>query len=242
MEDKIDEVTMIKNMNIHKKIQKVKKELSERELKKSGRNDFSGFSYYELGDFLQSIIELCNKYGLFTKINFEKHYSIKNISANEINTNTEYQLDGDVAVLTIINTDKPDEEETYSCDVKELNLKGANSIQNYGGIQTYLRRYLYMNAFDIVEADMFDSVEFEKKKKKKAEKGDLEILVESCKTAFKEANDKVKAEIGNTMKTLGYESFGALSKAQNKNDIVALATTLKIEIPQSLQEENKGDK
>lgn len=242
MEDKIDEITMIKDMNIHKKIQKVKKELSERELKKSGRNDFSGFSYYELGDFLPSIIELCNKYGLFTKINFEKHYSIKNISTNEINTNTEYQLDGDVAILTIINTDKPDEKEIYSCDVKELNLKGANSIQNYGGVQTYLRRYLYMNAFDIVEADMFDSTEFEKKKRKKAEKGDLEILVESCKTAFKEANDKVKAEIGNTMKTLGYESFGALSKAQNKNDIVALATTLKIEIPQSLQEGNKGDK
>lgn len=242
MEDKIDEITMIKNMNIHKKIQKVKEELSERELKKSGRNDFSGFSYYELGDFLPSIIELCNKYGLFTKINFEKHYSIKNISTNEINANTEYQLDGDVAILTIINTDKPDEKEIYSCDVKELNLKGANSIQNYGGVQTYLRRYLYMNAFDIVEADMFDSTEFEKKKRKKAEKGDLEILVESCKTAFKEANDKVKAEIGNTMKTLGYESFGALSKAQNKNDIVALATTLKIEIPQSLQEGNKGDK
>ena len=242
MEDKIDEITMIKNMNIHKKIQKVKEELSERELKKSGRNDFSGFSYYELGDFLPSIIELCNKYGLFTKINFEKHYSIKNISTNEINTNTEYQLDGDVAILTIINTDKPDEKEIYSCDVKELNLKGANSIQNYGGVQTYLRRYLYMNAFDIVEADMFDSTEFEKKKRKKAEKGDLEILVESCKTAFKEANDKVKAEIGNTMKTLGYESFGALSKEQNKNDIVALATTLKIEIPQSLQEGNKGDK
>ena len=239
MEDKIDEITMIKNMNIHKKIQKVKKELSERDLKKSGRNDFSGFSYYELGDFLPSIIELCNKYGLFTKINFEKHYSIKNISTNEINTNTEYQLDGDVAVLTIINTDKPDEKEIYSCDVKELNLKGANSIQNYGGVQTYLRRYLYMNAFDIVEADMFDSTEFEKKKRKKAEKGDLEILVESCKTAFKEANDKVKAEIGNTMKTLGYESFGALSKAQNKNDIVALATTLKIEIPQSLQEKKQ---
>lgn len=242
MEDKIDEITMIKNMNIHKKIQKVKEELSERELKKSGRNDFSGFSYYELGDFLPSIIELCNKYGLFTKINFEKHYSIKNISTNEINENIEYQLDGDVAILTIINTDKPDEKEIYSCDVKELNLKGANSIQNYGGVQTYLRRYLYMNAFDIVEADMFDSTEFEKKKRKKAEKGDLEILVESCKTAFKEANDKVKAEIGNTMKTLGYESFGALSKAQNKNDIVALATTLKIEIPQSLQEGNKGDK
>ena len=47
MEDKIDEITMIKNMNIYKKIQKVKKELSEKELKKSGRNDSTGFSYYE---------------------------------------------------------------------------------------------------------------------------------------------------------------------------------------------------
>ena len=242
MEDKIDEITMIKNMNIHKKIQKVKKELSERELKKSGRNDFSGFSYYELGDFLPSIIELCNKYGLFTKINFEKHYSIKNISTNEINTNTEYQLDGDVAVLTIINTDKPDEKEIYSCDVKELNLKGANSIQNYGGVQTYLRRYLYMNAFDIVEADMFDAAEFEKKKKKKAEKGVLDELIEECKKAFASGTDDIKTNVGNVMKTLGYQSFAVLSEKQNKSDVIELANSLNIPIPEELKEINKGKK
>ena len=34
MEDNIDEISLIKDMNISKKIQKVKKELSERELKK----------------------------------------------------------------------------------------------------------------------------------------------------------------------------------------------------------------
>lgn len=49
--DKIDEITMLRNMNIYQKIQAVKKELSERELKKSGENKFSGFKYYELGDF-----------------------------------------------------------------------------------------------------------------------------------------------------------------------------------------------
>ena len=68
--DKIDEITMLRNMNIYQKIQAVKKELSERELKKSGENKFSGFKYYELGDFLPSIIELCAKYGLFTQITF----------------------------------------------------------------------------------------------------------------------------------------------------------------------------
>ncbi len=243
MEDNIDEISFIKDMNIYKKIQKVKKELSERELKKSGKNDYSGFSYYELGDFLPSIIELCDKYGLFTKVDFQDNFSLnttKNNSGEIITTDTKI---GEEAILTIINTDKVDETETYSCDVKELNLKGANSIQNYGGVQTYLRRYLYMNAFDIVEADMFDSQEFEKKKKQKSEKNDLDELVEMCKTKFKEADTDMKTEVGNTMKALGYASFAALSKEQNKNDIISLATTLKVEIPAKLKEKTaKGKK
>ena len=44
------------------------------------------------------------------------------------------------------------------------------------------------------------------------------------------------------MKALGYQSFAALSKGQNKNDIISLATTLEIEIPQKLKEETKGKK
>lgn len=243
MEDKIDEITMIKNMNIYKKIQKVKKELSERELKKSGKNDFSGFSYYELGDFLPSIIELCNKYGLFTKIDFHDKFNLNTTKngAEETVIDTKF---GEAATLTIINTDKIDEIETYSCDVKELNLKGANSIQNYGGVQTYLRRYLYMNAFDIVEADMFDTSEFEKKKKKKAEKGILDELIEECKKTFANGTDDIKTTVGNTMKTLGYSSFAALSEKQNKSDIIELANLLKISIPEELKKdkETKGKK
>ena len=61
MEDKTDKITMKKDMTIYHKIQKVKLELSSRELKKSGENTYSGFKYYELGDFLLSIIELCGK-------------------------------------------------------------------------------------------------------------------------------------------------------------------------------------
>ena len=89
---------------------------------------------------------------------------------------------------------------------------------------------------------MFDSDEFEKKKKKKAEKDDLEKLVDNCKTAFKTATTEKKTEFGELMKALGYQSFAALSKGQNKNDIISLATTLEIEIPQKLKEETKGKK
>ena len=96
-----------------------------------------------------------------------------------------------------------------------------------------------MNAFDIVEADMFDSEEFEKKKRQKAEKGELEKMVGECKKAFKNADDTKKAEIGTLMKTLGYTTFGDLEKKGNKDDITSLAEVLKVVPEKSKQEKGK---
>lgn len=237
MEDKNDEISIKKDMTIYHKIQKVKLELGSRELKKSGENTYSGFKYYELGDFLPSIIELCDKYGLCTKISFVESYKWEKTDKDEIVTSVP---DGERAVLTIINADKPDEIEEYECSVKTLTLKATNDIQNYGGVQTYLRRYLYMNAFDIVEADMFDSQEFEKKKKKKAEKNDLTELASACKKAFAKADTETKTKAGNLMKTFGYGTFADLEAKQEKNDIVELAEALNVKIPEKLLE--KEDK
>ena len=227
--DKIDEITMLRNMNIYQKIQAVKKELSERELKKSGENKFSGFKYYELGDFLPSIIELCAKYGLFTQITFTEDKGILNI----VDCNAEVVQEGTPSEFRIVQYESP---------LKELELKGANAIQALGGAETYLRRYLYMNAFDIVEADMFDTAEFEKKKKKKAEKGVLDELIEECKKAFASGTDDIKTNVGNVMKTLGYQSFAVLSEKQNKSDVIGLANSLNIPIPEELKETKKGKK
>lgn len=227
--DKIDEITMLRNMNIYQKIQAVKKELSERELKKSGENKFSGFKYYELGDFLPSIIELCAKYGLFTQITFTEDKGILNI----VDCNAEVVQEGTPSEYRIVQYESP---------LKELELKGANAIQALGGAETYLRRYLYMNAFDIVEADMFDSAEFEKKKKAKTEKTALEKIINDCKEAFKKADDDIKKETGTLMKSLGYATFVDITKAQNKQDILSLAELLKVEIPAELQEENNTQK
>ncbi|MDR1364884.1 MAG: ERF family protein [Oscillospiraceae bacterium] len=46
---------------------------------------------------------------------------------------------------------------TVSCPIERLEIRGANAIQNIGGMQTYLRRYLYMAMFDITENDVFDA-------------------------------------------------------------------------------------
>lgn len=128
-------------LNIYQKIQKIKLEISNKKLTKSGENKYAGFKYYELQDFLPTVVELCEKNKLFTK----------------------FELGSDKAVLKIINTENLEEEITYTMPTADLELKGANKIQSIGGVQTYLRRYLYMNAFDIVESDTLDSgyVEFE---------------------------------------------------------------------------------
>lgn len=122
-------------MNIYEKIQLVKEEILESNLKKSGENKFAGFKYYELADFLPTIIKLCNKHKLFTGISFTK----------------------DEATLKIVNIEKTDEELTYQSPMEELELKGCNKVQALGGTETYQRRYLYMSAFDITENDMFDA-------------------------------------------------------------------------------------
>ncbi len=94
-------------MNIYQKIQSVKVQLLNEKLKKSGENKFSGFKYFELADFLPTIIQLCDIEGLFTAVSFN----------NEL------------ATLTIVNCDKPEEVVVYTSPMKDLELKGCNSVQ-----------------------------------------------------------------------------------------------------------------
>ncbi len=130
------------NMSLWKKIQLVKQKLLESNLTQTGENKFAGFKYYELGDFIPTVIRLCNEVGLFTKVTF----------TNE------------VATLRIVNSDKQEQFEEYTSPMRDLELKGCNQIQALGGVETYSRRYLYMSAFDITENDMFDPTTGDKSK------------------------------------------------------------------------------
>lgn len=123
-------------MNLYEKVSNIKSEISKAELKKTGVNKFSGFTYYELADFLPTIISLCVKYKLCTYTSYTNEF----------------------ATLTVINTEKPEEQIAISSPMKELELKGCNPIQALGGVETYSRRYLYLAMFDIVESDSFDAV------------------------------------------------------------------------------------
>lgn len=117
------------------KLQKVRRQLIEEEIKKSGKNTFQHFDYYELSDFLPATTRLLEQEGLFSKFNF---------------------FDGK-ATLEIID-----------CETKEFvvfeipapkmpildNISNTSKyMQSIGGINTYLKRYLYLNALDIAHND-----------------------------------------------------------------------------------------
>ena len=226
----------IKKMNIYEKMQVVKKLLSDSELKKTGKNDYSNFEYYELSDILPAIITFCENYRLFTHVNFGKEYSTKTITTEESQVQEKVKV-GESAVLTVINIDNPEEKIDYSSDVKDLELKAANAIQNYGGIQTYSRRYLYMNAFDIVEAEMFDKEMNKKKKQATKQSNAVKNFINTCSKKYIGLNDtKRKEKIAEKLKELGYTNFKDIEKKNNRKDMVELAQILEVEFTEELKE------
>jgi len=120
--------------NVYKRLQQCRFELKSLPIKESGNNKFAGYRYMELGDFLPHIVDLCHAHGLCTVISFQED-----------------------ATLTVINSDKPEEQIVFSSPMSTAELKGCHAIQNLGAVETYLRRYLYVAAFDIVEHDALDS-------------------------------------------------------------------------------------
>ena len=56
-------------MNVFEKLQLCRVELQKSNLKKSGKNKFAGFEYFELGDFLPKVNELFNDHKLFSNFN-----------------------------------------------------------------------------------------------------------------------------------------------------------------------------
>ena len=123
-------------MSVYRKLQEARIDLQSKPLKKSGKNNFAGYQYFELADFLPSIQQICLDRGLCGSVTF---YT-------------------DIAVLTITDVDKPEDKIEFKCPMSSAALKGCHEVQNLGAVQTYLRRYLWTNAFEIVEHDSLDAI------------------------------------------------------------------------------------
>ncbi|WP_069592646.1 ERF family protein [Methanosphaera sp. WGK6] len=132
------EKTHKEDMPVHllKKIMQARKMFKDKGIKKSGYNQFQKFSYYELKDIIPEAIEICL----------------------ELNIATQFTYEYNRYVLRVYDLDNLEEIE-FSMPGKELPNEGNvnNQLQNIGKVQTYTRRYLYMQFLDITENDVVDA-------------------------------------------------------------------------------------
>lgn len=123
-------------MNIYEKLQEARVELQGMNLKKSGKNSFAQYDYFELADSMPHINRIMLDKKLTGFCSFTE----------------------DLASLTLVNSEKPEERIVFTSPMSKANLKGCHEVQNLGAVETYQRRYLYTTAFEIVEADLLDTL------------------------------------------------------------------------------------
>ena len=121
-------------MSIFEKLNKARLQFQSMGVKKSGKNAYAGYSYYELSDIIPAINKIADELKFCCVINF---------------TN-------DLATLDFCDLEK-DEKITFSSPMSSASLKGCHEVQNLGAVETYIKRYLYQNCFEIVEGDALDS-------------------------------------------------------------------------------------
>lgn len=153
--------------NVKAKLQLARVMLQEKDLSKTGKNNFAHFDFFQLEDFLPQINEIFARLGLHSEFNittevvaFEEKSIVCVENGNLINI-TKTPVLKEMATLIITDVLKPDDVEVYEMEAAPVQI-GNNTKQNIyqaaGGRNTYYKRYLYMNALEIVEKDESDTV------------------------------------------------------------------------------------
>jgi hypothetical protein len=196
-------------MSVYKKLQQARLALQNTKLSKSGKNKFAGYEYFELGDFLPQIQKICADIGLCGVLSF----------------NT------DMAYLTIHDTDG-EGFVTFTSPMSSAALKGCHDVQNLGAVQTYLRRYLWTNAFEIVEHDALDAttggIEPVKKEEPKPVQQPVQVKAEPKKIAGQTGEWQIVApgapegDVAEWLELIKTTSHMLLDLTQNEEDVMLI--------------------
>lgn len=116
-----------------KKLAKARVMFQEKNITKSGKNNYSGYTYYELSDILPVTNKINEELGILTMVSFT----------------------ADLATCEVIDSESG-EKITFTSPMSTANLKGCHDVQNLGAVQTYIKRYLYQNVYEITESDVLD--------------------------------------------------------------------------------------
>ena len=126
----------VTTLNIWQKLLLVRDEFAQAEVKMTGKNMQLSSKFYELKDIVPVARPIFAKYRLLAHTT----------------------MPSGKAVMTIVDVDSPDNKLIFELDVQSYEgNKAVTPPQAYGAVVTYYRRYLYMVALDVVEADYLDN-------------------------------------------------------------------------------------
>lgn len=128
-------------MSVHKKLQEARVDLSRAPLKKSGKNEFAGFEYFELGDFLPTTHTVFHNLGIFGVTSF---FSTEG---------------GERCRLRIYDVDDKSNYVDFESPVVSAGMAKSNPIQALGATHSYMRRYMWLLALELTENDLVDFVD-----------------------------------------------------------------------------------
>lgn len=164
-------INMINTMNIFEKLMRARQEFLEREIKKSGVNEYAEFTFFELKDIVPTATEIFAKYNLI--------FVVTAITYSE-------------ATGILINVDNPDETIVFTTPMRDFEIEKQtkmNGIQASGAYVTYQRRYLYQLVLDLIENDSIDKEAGKTESKAKAEPK------KSKKPATPKEREEIKKEL-----------------------------------------------
>ena len=121
-------------MSVYAKLNEARIRFQSYNVCKTGKNKFAGYDYFEL----QDILPVCNRIC----------YDIKAVCVVSFNT--------DNATLDFIDCETGSKI-TFTSPMSTASLKGCHEVQNLGAVESYIKRYLYQNCFEISECDALDS-------------------------------------------------------------------------------------
>lgn len=131
-------------MNVYQKLQAARLKFLQAGVRKTGKNMHLEFTYFELADIVPAAETIFSEVGLLGVTSFS----------------------GEEAVMHVFNVNDPEEKPIgFSAPFTKIQpiitnsgKQATNEMQALGSSITYMRRYLWQLALDIIEADSIDSM------------------------------------------------------------------------------------
>lgn len=118
--------------NVYSKLNTARMMMQKKGLKQTGLNGYANYRFFELKEILPASNEICDAINatIYTQFDDKAHLFFVDIES------------GGVIEFTL--------------PMSSASLKGCHEVQNLGAVQTYLKRYLYQNCYELSESDALE--------------------------------------------------------------------------------------